>query len=218
MAGGKLAYLLDGDAGLMRAFDNVEFVAPAYQGDYLRVTARLLAVGRTSRRRAYEAHVVARAHGIGSEPSHGAGLDPPLLVARATGVAEYQTLTTADSLAIIPQDAGLMEQVLTAVGDKLSLTRTTDKLALPHVYLKLVQLLEFRGLPLAKLSYLSPDLGPISLCIIANGRDDAGFAYEEREGSNIVYWTWNGRGYMLFGKAPREELEAFAADLASRVA
>jgi anti-sigma factor RsiW len=134
------------------------------------------------------------------------------------GVAEYQTLTTADSLAIIPQDAGLMEQVLTAVGDKLALTLTTDKLALPHVYLKLVQLLEFRGLPLAKLSYLSPDLGPISLCIIANGRDDAGFAYEEREGSNIVYWTRNGRGYMLIGKAPREELEAFAADLASRVA
>jgi anti-sigma factor RsiW len=133
-------------------------------------------------------------------------------------VAEYQTLTTADSLAIIPQDAGLMEQVLTAVGDKLALTLTTDKLALPHVYLKLVQLLEFRGLPLAKLSYLSPDLGPISLCIIANGRDDAGFAYEEREGSNIVYWTRNGRGYMLIGKAPREELEAFAADLASRVA
>jgi 3-aminobutyryl-CoA ammonia-lyase len=99
MAGGKLAYLLDGDAGLMRAFDNVEFVAPAYQGDYLRVTARLLAVGRTSRRREYEAHVVARAHGIGKEPSHGAVLDPPLLVARATGVSvtplDKQRLTPA---------------------------------------------------------------------------------------------------------------------------
>jgi len=99
MAGGKLAYLLDGDAGLMRAFDNVEFVAPAYQGDYLRVTARLLAVGRTSRRREYEAHVVARAHGIGNEPSHGAVLDPPLLVARATGVSvtalDKQRLTPA---------------------------------------------------------------------------------------------------------------------------
>ena len=99
MAGGKLAYLLDGDAGLMRAFDNVEFVAPAYQGDYLRVTARLLAVGRTSRRRSYEAHVVARAHGIGSEPSHGALLDPPLLIARATGTSvtplDKQRLTPA---------------------------------------------------------------------------------------------------------------------------
>lgn len=100
MAGGKLAYMLDGDAGLMRAYDNVEFLAPAYQGDYLRVTARLLAVGNTSRRRLYEAHVVARCHGIGSEPSHGALIEPPILVARATGTAvtplECQRLTPAD--------------------------------------------------------------------------------------------------------------------------
>ncbi len=97
MAGGKLAYMLDGDAGLMRAYDNVEFMAPAYQGDYLKVTAMLLSVGNTSRRRLYEAHVVARCHGIGSEPSHGAMVDPPLLIARATGTAvtplEFQRLT-----------------------------------------------------------------------------------------------------------------------------
>lgn len=87
MAGGKLAYMLDGDAGLMRAFDDVEFLAPAYQGDYVRVTARLLAVGNTSRRRSYEAHVVARQHGIGAAPSHGALLDPPILICRATGTS-----------------------------------------------------------------------------------------------------------------------------------
>jgi anti-sigma factor RsiW len=133
-------------------------------------------------------------------------------------VAEYQSLTTAESLAIIPQDVGLLPDELTAIGGKLALELTADKLALPHVYLKQAQLLEFRGMPLAKLSYLSRDLGPIAFCIIANGREDAGFAYEEREGSNIVYWTKNGRGYMLIGKAPRQDLETFATDLASRVA
>lgn len=99
MAGGKLAYMLDGDAGLMRAFDNLEFLAPVYQGDYVRVTARLLAVGRTSRKRAYEALVVARCHGIGTAPSHGALLAPPILAARATGTTvtplEHQRLTPA---------------------------------------------------------------------------------------------------------------------------
>lgn len=60
MAGGKLALMLDGDGGYMRAFENLEFLAPVYQGDYVRVTARLLSVGRTSRRRSYEAHVAAR--------------------------------------------------------------------------------------------------------------------------------------------------------------
>lgn len=100
MAGGKLAYMLDGDAGLMRAYDSVEFLAPAYQGDYLRVTAQLLSVGNTSRRRLYQAHVVARCHGIGSEPSHGELVDPPILVARATGTAvtplDFQRLTPPD--------------------------------------------------------------------------------------------------------------------------
>lgn len=85
MAGGKLSYLYDGDAGLARAYDNLEFLAPAYQGDYLRVTCTLLEVGRTSRRRRYEAHVVARQFGVGTSPSHGEILDTPILVARAVG-------------------------------------------------------------------------------------------------------------------------------------
>jgi len=97
MAGGKLSYMIDGDGGYMRAFDNFEFLSPVYQGDYVRATARLVAVGRTSRRREYEAYVVARTYGIGTEPSHGEILDPPLLVARASGVTvtpkELQRLT-----------------------------------------------------------------------------------------------------------------------------
>jgi 3-aminobutyryl-CoA ammonia-lyase len=87
MAGGKLSLMMDGDAGLARAFENIEFLAPAYQGDYLRVDCRLISVGRTSRKRTYEAWVVARQHGIGDLPSHGEILANPILVARATGTA-----------------------------------------------------------------------------------------------------------------------------------
>lgn len=86
MAGTKLAYMLDGDGGYMAKFEDLEFLAPVYQGDFVRATARLVAVGNTSRRRAYEAHVVARCHGIGSEPSNGVILPEPLLVARATAI------------------------------------------------------------------------------------------------------------------------------------
>ena len=68
------------------------------QGDYARVTARLLAVGRTSRKRSYEAHVVARHHGIGTQPFHGAVLDEPILIARATGT----TVTPIDKQPLTP--------------------------------------------------------------------------------------------------------------------
>ena len=101
MAGGKLSMMLDGDAGFMRAFESVEFLAPAYQGDYLRVTARLLSVGRTSRRRSYEAYVVARTHGVGTEPSHGEVLKEPILVARAIGT----TVTPIELQRITPEAA-----------------------------------------------------------------------------------------------------------------
>jgi len=97
MAGTKLALMLDGDAGFMRALDNFEMIAPAYHGDFVRVTVQLLRVGRTSRTRRYEAHVVARCHGVGTMPSHGEVLGAPLLVARAIGTAvtpiELQRIT-----------------------------------------------------------------------------------------------------------------------------
>jgi 3-aminobutyryl-CoA ammonia-lyase len=87
MAGGKLSMMLDGDDGYARAFEQLEFVAPAYQGDYVRVTARLLSVGRTSRKRRYEAHVVARSHGIGEHPTSAEILQEPILVAHGIGTA-----------------------------------------------------------------------------------------------------------------------------------
>ena len=86
MAGTKLAYMLDGDGGYMAKFESLEFLAPVYQGDFVRVTARLEAIGNTSRRRRYEAYVTARCHGIGTEPSHGGILAEPLLVAHAIGI------------------------------------------------------------------------------------------------------------------------------------
>lgn len=87
MAGTKLAYLFDGDGGFMRAMKEVEFLAPAYEGDFLRVTARLEGVGRTSRQRSYECWCVARTFGVGSAPSHGEVLKEPILIARATAVS-----------------------------------------------------------------------------------------------------------------------------------
>ncbi len=132
-------------------------------------------------------------------------------------VAEYLVLTTADTLAIVPESPAVLSDELAAIGERLALDLSPDRLALPHVYLKRAQLFEFRGMPLAQIGYLSRDDGPVAFCIIANGQPDAGVAFEQREGSNIVFWTRDGRGYMLVGKAPREKLEALAADLAAHV-
>ena len=132
-------------------------------------------------------------------------------------VAEYVTLTTNDTLNAIPVDTALLDKQVTALSKRVSLNMTAAKLALPHAYLKKAEAFEFRGRPLVQFAYLSQQVGPIAFCIIVNGRPDAAPAFEQREGSNIVFWTKDGKGYMLIGKAPREALEQYAGDLSKRL-
>jgi anti-sigma factor RsiW len=153
-----------------------------------------------------------------------AGYTVPLLTHKAPEqpgwrqvVAEYQGLTTSETLAAIPDNTSTMTQELSTIGAKLAIDLSPDKLALPDATLKRAQLFQFRGRPLVQLAYLSPDSGPMALCIIANGRPNEPPAFETREGFNIVFWTDNGRGYMLIGKQPRAALEAYAGTLQTRV-
>ncbi|MBQ9535195.1 MAG: 3-aminobutyryl-CoA ammonia lyase [Clostridia bacterium] len=48
----------DGDEGLFRAYDNVEFLAPVYAGDYIEATGEIVSTGRTSRKMVFEARKV----------------------------------------------------------------------------------------------------------------------------------------------------------------
>src|SRR2546422_11622176 len=51
----ELLIRLDGDEGLFRAYENVEFLAPVFAGDYIEASAELLRVGNTSRQMQFEA-------------------------------------------------------------------------------------------------------------------------------------------------------------------
>src|SRR5947209_20096473 len=48
----------DGDEGLFRAYDNVEFLAPVHAGDYLEVEGEITKLGNTSRAMRFEARKV----------------------------------------------------------------------------------------------------------------------------------------------------------------
>ena len=91
------------------------------------------------------------------------GLVQPVQVAETPNwrqaVAEYMGLMTPETLAIIADNPAALADELSAVGDKLSLDLTPDRLALPDVALKRATLYAFRGKPLAQLAYLSPAEG-----------------------------------------------------------
>ena len=74
----------DGDEGLFVAYDNVEFLAPVYAGDYIEAVGEITSVGNTSRKMAFAARKV-----IAPLPEAGETaaqfLEDPILVCRASG-------------------------------------------------------------------------------------------------------------------------------------
>lgn len=80
----ELLIMHDGDEGLFVAYDNVEFLAPVYAGDYIEAVGEITHVGNSSRKMTFEARkvVVARPD---ISPSAADVLDEPIVVCRASG-------------------------------------------------------------------------------------------------------------------------------------
>ncbi|MGZ5970734.1 MAG: 3-aminobutyryl-CoA ammonia lyase [Polyangiales bacterium] len=76
----------DGDEGLFRAYDSIEFLAPVFAGDYIEAYGELVEIGRTSRKMRFEARKVAgNVRQSGVAPSAAEVYDPPIVVTRASG-------------------------------------------------------------------------------------------------------------------------------------
>ncbi len=80
----ELLIRLDGDEGLFVAYENVEFLAPVFAGDYIEAEGWIERVGNTSRAMRFEARkvIAARPDLSGSAADV---LHEPLTVCRASG-------------------------------------------------------------------------------------------------------------------------------------
>ncbi len=80
----ELTVRRDGDEGLLRAYEKVEFLAPVRPGDFLECRARIIREGGTSRTFEAEARkVITTRQDIGESAAD--VLDEPVVVARAIG-------------------------------------------------------------------------------------------------------------------------------------
>ena len=74
----------DGDEGLFRAYESVEFLAPLHAGDFVEVEGEIVATGKTSRKMRFEARKY-----ISPRPDLGDSaadlLEKPVVVCRAVG-------------------------------------------------------------------------------------------------------------------------------------
>ena len=74
----------DGDEGLFRAYDMVEFLAPVYAGDYIEASGEITAMGNTSRKMSFEAvKVIAPRPDISDSACD--VLEEPVVVCKASG-------------------------------------------------------------------------------------------------------------------------------------
>ena len=74
----------DGDEGLFRAYESVDFLAPVYAGDYIEAKGSIVKEGKTSRTMEFEAWKVIRSlPEIG--PTAAEILKDPILVCKAKG-------------------------------------------------------------------------------------------------------------------------------------
>lgn len=74
----------DGDEGLFRAYDSVEFLAPVYAGDYIEADGKIVKIGNTSRKMVFEARKVIVPRPEISDSAADV-LKEPIIVCKASG-------------------------------------------------------------------------------------------------------------------------------------
>lgn len=80
----ELLIINDGDEGLFVAYDEVEFKAPVYAGDYIEAEGKIVSVGNSSRKMVFEARKVIRPR-TDISASAADVLDEPIVVCCAKG-------------------------------------------------------------------------------------------------------------------------------------
>lgn len=80
----ELLIINDGDEGLFCAYDNVEFKAPVYAGDYIEAYGEIVEQGNTSRKMVFEARKVIIPRPDINESACDV-LDEPIVVCKASG-------------------------------------------------------------------------------------------------------------------------------------
>jgi 3-aminobutyryl-CoA ammonia-lyase len=92
----ELAMRFDGDEGLFRAYESVEFLAPLFAGDWIEARGKMVSAGSSSRRCEFEVWKIGAARTDVSD-SAAEFLDDPILTCTAVGTtvvpAEHQRFT-----------------------------------------------------------------------------------------------------------------------------
>lgn len=75
----------DGDEGLFVAYDEVQFLAPVFAGDYIEAVGSIVRMGKSSRKMIFEARKVITSAHLKEQVSAANVLAEPIVVCKASG-------------------------------------------------------------------------------------------------------------------------------------
>ena len=106
---------------------------------------------------------------------------------------------------------------LSALGDQVGVKLTPENVALPGLRFTVAFMLSYDGSPLGVIAYVDPSGAPVLFCVFANGGADAPIRTEKRERVSLADWSRGGRGFLVVGRKPMEQVAAWAQTLEKQI-
>jgi anti-sigma factor RsiW len=134
-----------------------------------------------------------------------------------TEVVEYTKLYTNETYSPLHPDAPLQAIEMSALGDRVGVKLTPENVALPGLRFTVAIMLSYEGSPLGVIAYVDPSGAPVVFCVFANGGADAPIRTEKRKQLSLANWSRGGRGFLVVGRKPMEQVAAWAQTLEKQI-
>jgi anti-sigma factor RsiW len=131
-------------------------------------------------------------------------------------VAEYTALYTNENFALPSPDLEFQIKKLSAVAERVGVALTPENLSLPGLSFRSADILSYDGAPLGEITYVDARGSPALFCIVANGGANTPNRSEKRDGLSLSSWSRGGRGYLVIGRVPKEQVAELAQRLKTR--
>jgi len=133
-----------------------------------------------------------------------------------SAVAEYMEFYTNETFALPNPDRDFQAKKLSVVAERVGANLTPESVALPGLRFESAYLLSYDGTPLGEIVYVDAHGSPVLFCIIANGGADTPNHSERRGDLALSSWSHGGRGYLMVGRAPEQQVAELAQTLKAR--
>jgi hypothetical protein len=118
-------------------------------------------------------------------------------------VVDYMRLYTPETFAGLKPDEATEETLVGAVGARLGVTLTSDKLSLPGLAFKTAFVLTYDDSPLGEFAFTDDAGTPYLFCILADSSAPQPLHQEKRDDYTLASWGRDGKQFLVLGPSPK---------------